>query len=196
MSIDAVEQIVLSMLSFICGKVELIAWYYKAIPHVRHIMIRVVQPRILRPPSSSSIDDDDDSSIQLSTTIPQQQIMLTACKIWYEVFHTCTMDDIGIGLESLIPEAFDIFTSWCRQQSPLFHSATSTSVMVESSTYIFQTITILMKQDRDLCIASLQRHGYIILPYLKSCFQQHPQQKLTFANSIVMALHDFLLQYL
>ena len=194
-NLDVVEQIVLSTLWFICGKVELVASYYKPIPHVRHIMTRVVQPRILRLLPSTS------SSSSLST-IPQQQIVLTSCKIWYELFHTCTLEDIGIGLQVLIPEAFDLFSSWCRQQPPMFHSASS-SIMVESSTYMLNTMSIIMKRDRDLCIASLQRHGYIILPFLKSCYQQYQQQKLTFAtttnisnSSIVMALHDFLLQYM
>ena len=192
-NIDAVEKNILSMLAFICGKRELVATYYKPIPHIRHILIRIVQPRILQlalqPPSTTT------------STIPQQQIMLTACKIWYTLFHTCTIDYIGIGLQTLIPEAFDIFASWCRQQKSVYHI--SSPVLLESSTYILNAMTILMKHDRDLCIASLQRHGYVLLPFLKASYREYQQQRLKFTStnhvshsSIVMALHDFLLQYL
>jgi hypothetical protein len=186
--IDKVEGEVLSMLEFICSKAELIATYYKAIPHVRQIMIRIVQPRIFIVPSTTAI-------------VEQQKIVRYAFKIWYNLFHTCTIDYIGIGLQALIPEAFDIFASWCRSQTYVFDAASA--IARENSIHIINTIILLMKNDRDLCIASLQRHGYIILPFLKRMFREYQQKQLNFTaatqasnTSIANVLHDFLLQYM
>ena len=204
--LDEVERTVLSMLAYIVGKVELVASYYRAIPHIRHIMLRIVQPRLLRGPTANS---------NALAMVQQQQIKLTAAKIWYTLFHTCSLEHIGIGLQLLLPDAFDIFAAWCQQQPSVYNnkknkntssasSSSTSTITVELATYLLNTITILTKENRDLCIASWQRHGYVLRPFLSASYEEYQQQTLKFAtssavtthSSIATALHDFLLQYM
>ena len=107
-------------------------------------------------------------------------IVLISCEIWNTIFYTCTIDYVGIGLQTLIPRAFKMFAKWYK-----WYKINSPSHL--SLLYVVNAVSIIMQHNPDLCAESLQRHRHITKRLLKSCYKHY-------ANHAPKALNGFLLQ--
>jgi hypothetical protein len=213
-NIDTVEDIVLSMLLYMCGRTELVS-YYTSKAQIRTIVVTIVQPRIVQRLLSSNTtllhQQQQPSQHYASSTTPQ---IIVSCKIWYTLYTTCSK--IGIGLQYNIPESFYLFAIWCQQQLQHHDASTSSSsssftLLRQETMYLLNAIAVLLHTDPDLCIASLQRHGAMIVPYLQQCYRLLLPTNFTArsinssscttgstgtSTAIATALYYFLLQYM
>jgi hypothetical protein len=195
-----IEQIILSMLLFICGRVELVA-YYKSQHHIRTIVMNIIQQRILLPELQQQQPHHPPHSCYTHDVPLLRERMIISCKIWYTLFTSCTT--IGIGLQYNIVESIELFSTWCQQQLSLYINHNSVhqnqqqhSLLREETMYILNTISILLRTDPDLCVESMKRHGQIILSFIQQCYVQQFHRSAIAATTIWIALLDFLLQYM
>jgi hypothetical protein len=156
-----------------CGRREFVA-YFKPDTHIRAIL-EEVKIRLLR-------SGDDDGSTD--HTLPcNREIALSSAKIFGALLTTCR--EVGIGLQTNIPEIVCFVATWCYQQK-----ATSS---VDELTHLLTGVAIVLRSDPDLCVPSLTRHGRPILHIVKRFVVQYNLQT---GATIFTALVEYLLGHM
>lgn len=177
LDIDGAELELLSMLSYICKRRELVA-YFKPQLHV---------PSILEHAENCLLTSAD--SEEMNSCL---EVLQAAAAIFCNLLTTC--HNIGISLHLVLPRSFKFVAKWCSQTengTQLYKDWHS----IDALTYLLLSgLAVLMRSNPDLAVASLKRDGRPALLAARKRFVHLDLQKA--AKAHVTILTEFLSRYM